>query len=103
MASVAQAVPRSDLSLPDEYGLVIGGEEVTPTHRFAAVDPSTGLEWASVARASDDHVDEAVRAAAAAFRGWRRSSLAERQELLWRLGERVAEAPYWPAMLAIEN
>jgi acyl-CoA reductase-like NAD-dependent aldehyde dehydrogenase len=103
MASAAQVMPRSDLSLPDDYGLVIGGEEVTPSDRFAAVDPSTGVEWASVAQASDGHVDEAVRAAAAAFRSWRRSSLAERQELLWRLGERVAEAPYWPTMLAIEN
>ncbi len=35
MASLAQAVPRNDLSLPDRYGLVIGGEEVTPTDRFA--------------------------------------------------------------------
>ena len=60
-------------------------------------------EWATVAQASDAHVDGAVRAAAKAFRSWRTSSLAERQELLWRLADRVAEAPYWPSMLAIEN
>ncbi len=102
-STVARAVPRSGLSLPDDYGLVIGGDEVTTVERFAAIDPSTGAEWASVAQASDAHVDDAVRAAASAFRSWRRSSLAERQELLWRLGERVAEGPDWPTMLAIEN
>jgi len=104
MATAAtKAVDRSGLTLADDYSLVIGGEEIAPADCFPAIDPSTGEQWASVAQASDADVDKAVRAAAAAFSGWRRSSLAERQELLWRLGERVAEAPYWPELLAIEN
>ncbi len=102
-SAVGQATPRSGLSLPDDYGLMIGGEEVSSAERFPAVDPSTGSEWARVAQASGAHVDEAVRAAAAAFRSWRRSTLAERQELLWRLGDRIAEGSDWPALLAIEN
>jgi aldehyde dehydrogenase len=101
--TVAQSVPRSGLSLPDTFGLMIGGEEVVTAESFAAVDPSTGADWATVAQASDDDVDRAVRTAAAAFRSWRRSSLAERQELLWRLGERVGEGADWPTLLAIEN
>ncbi len=103
MTNPPHATNRSNLALSGNYELMIGGTEVAPDDRFTVVDPSTGIEWASVAQASDADVDEAVRAAKSAFRGWRRSSLAERQELLWRLGDRVAEAPYWPAMLAIEN
>jgi aldehyde dehydrogenase len=94
---------RTSLALPRSYGLVIGGEESTPGASFAAVDPSTGSEWASVAQASDAQVDDAVETARRAFASFRRTTLAERQELLWRLADRIAEAPEWPSLLAIEN
>ena len=38
------------------YPLVIGGEEVSSGESFAAIDPSTGTEWAQVAQATDANV-----------------------------------------------
>jgi acyl-CoA reductase-like NAD-dependent aldehyde dehydrogenase len=85
------------------YGLFLGGDEVAGAAEFPALDPSTGEQWASVAEASGAQVDAAVRAARAAFTGWRRSSPAQRQELLWKLAEAVEADDDWPRMLATEN
>ena len=74
-----------------------------PASTFAAIDPSTGDDWANVAQASDSDVEAAVEAARRAFPGWRRTTLAERQSLLWQLADRVAEVDDWPSLLAIEN
>jgi aldehyde dehydrogenase len=101
--STTPAARRRAFSPPSAYGLVIGGEDIAPASWFSAIDPSTGMQWADVGQASEADVDAAVGAAASAFRSWRRSSLATRQELLWQLGERVAEAGDWPELLAIEN
>jgi acyl-CoA reductase-like NAD-dependent aldehyde dehydrogenase len=94
---------RSAFEAARPYGFVIGGEEVEADAHFSAIDPSTGAEWAQVGQATDADVDAAVEAARRAFPGWRRSSLAERQELLWRLGELVSGAGDWPTLLATEN
>ncbi len=102
-AAATPAARRAALALPKAYGLVIGGEERLPAAMFAAVDPSTGAEWAQVGQASAADVDAAVTAARTAFRSWRGSVLAERQELLWRLADRIAEAGDWPGLLALEN
>ena len=74
-----------------------------PATTWAALDPSTGAEWARVVQASAEDVDATVGAARIAFRTWRSTSLAERPDLLWRLADRVAEGGDWPGLLAIEN
>ena len=60
------------------YGLFVGGEEIAGDAEFAALDPSTGKQWATVAEASEAQVDFAVGAARKAFIGWRCSTLEER-------------------------
>ena len=54
-------------------------------------DPATGELTKQVAFATPEVVDEAVRAAASAFAGWRRSSLAKRSKVLFSFREIVAE------------
>ena len=102
-ATPTPAERRRSLALPRTYGIVVGGEESMPASTFAAVDPSTGNDWANVAQASDSDVEAAVEAARRAFPSWRRTTLAERQSLLWQLADRVAEVEDWPSLLAIEN
>jgi acyl-CoA reductase-like NAD-dependent aldehyde dehydrogenase len=86
------------------YGVWIAGEERPTTQTFEAIDPSTGKPWANVAQASAAEVDEAVTAARRAFPSWRKSTPAQRQELLWRMADMVEErASEWPALLATEN
>ena len=86
------------------FGLQIGGEEPVPNGRFEAIDPSTGQPWAEVAQASAADVERAVATAAKAFKSWRRSSPAQRQEVLWRLADAVeADPERWARLLATEN
>jgi len=54
-------------------------------------DPATGELTKHVAFATPEVVDEAVRAAASAFTGWRHSSLAKRSKILFSFREIVAE------------
>ncbi len=84
--------------------MVIGGEPIAAAERFPALDPSTGEQWAEIPQASADDVDAAVEAARRALPSWRRTSLATRQELLWRLADAVEREPeHWATLLATEN
>ncbi|QLL06514.1 aldehyde dehydrogenase family protein [Mycobacterium vicinigordonae] len=55
---------------------------------FETVDPATGRTLTSVARAGNEDVERAVRAARAAFDSgaWSRFTPAQRQEVLWKIG-----------------
>ncbi|HEY4277988.1 MAG TPA: aldehyde dehydrogenase family protein [Conexibacter sp.] len=99
------ATTTRDAYVPSRpYGLHIGGEEIAAAERFEAIDPSVGTPWAEIPQASVADVDRAVEAALAAFPAWRRTSLATRQELLWRLADAVEADPQrWARLLATEN
>jgi phenylacetaldehyde dehydrogenase len=89
-----------------EHGLLIGGEEVDARSgdRFDVVNPATGEVIATAPSAGPDDADDAVRAARAAFPGWRDLPPAERAELLWNLGARIAElADEFAQLEAIDN
>lgn len=104
MTDLLQQAVGDRLTVREALPLLVGGEEVRAARTFAAIEPSTGRRWAEVAQAGDEDVDRAVAAAHAAFRSWRRSSPAERQDVLWRIADRLVEtADRWPALLATEN
>jgi phenylacetaldehyde dehydrogenase len=89
-----------------EHGLLIGGEEVAARggRRFDVVDPATGETIATAPEAGPEDVDDAVAAARSAFPGWRDTPPAERAELLWRLGVRIAElADEFAQIEALDN
>ncbi len=86
------------------YPLVIGGAEVSTGSSFAAIDPSTGSEWATLTQAGPDEVAAAVSAAAEAFEGWRHTGPALRQELLSRAADAIEDAAQtWEQLLPTEN
>jgi phenylacetaldehyde dehydrogenase len=76
-----------------EPGLLIGGEEQESRsgNRFDVINPATGEVIATAPSAGADDVDAAVAAAREAFPAWRDLPPAERAELLWELGSRIAE------------
>ena len=55
------------------------------------LNPATGEPIASCPSAGPDDVDAAVAAAREAFPAWRDLAPAQRAELLWNLGTRIAE------------
>ena len=75
--------------------LLIGGEWVQSEsgRTIPVVDPATGATVASVADADRTDVDRAVAAAREAFEQgpWPRMQPAERQALIWRLGDLIEE------------
>lgn len=86
------------------YELFIGGETVPVPETFEAIDPSTGTCWAEVPEARVNDVERAIDVARSAYRTWRRSRPVERQELLWRIAERIEEdGDRWARLLATEN
>jgi acyl-CoA reductase-like NAD-dependent aldehyde dehydrogenase len=95
---------RTPFAPEREYGLHIGGDEIPANDRFDAIDPSTGQPWTEVPQATGSDVERAIAAARAAFPAWRSTSLATRQELLWRMADAVeAEPDRWARLLATEN
>jgi acyl-CoA reductase-like NAD-dependent aldehyde dehydrogenase len=102
--TAAERLARRPYEPSGPYELVIGGEAVTATDHFDAVDPSNGRPWATIAQASLAEVEDAVAAARAAAKSWGRTSAEVRQELLWRLADAVeAEPGPWARLLATEN
>jgi acyl-CoA reductase-like NAD-dependent aldehyde dehydrogenase len=61
------------------------------------------VQWATLAEAAPAEVDRAVAAAKAAFSGWRRSTLEQRQQVLLALADAIEATPDWPRLLATEN
>lgn len=97
-AARAPHVPERD------YALIVGGEEIACSESFEAIEPSTGEPWTRVPQAQASDVQAAVQAARRALPAWRRTSLATRQELLWRLADAVEREPErWARLLATEN
>ena len=73
-----------------QVGMVIGAERRPGTATFESVDPYTGEPWAVVPEATQADVNDAVRAARAAFDGdWTAMPGAARGRLLRRLGELI--------------
>src|ERR1700750_200373 len=87
---MSDTLTRDNYEPSGPYGLFVGGEEIAGDAEFAALDPSTGEQWATVAEASADQVDFAVGAAVKAFRSWRRSTLEERQRVLLAMADAIA-------------
>ena len=74
--------------------LIINGQPVDSASgkTYTTFNPATEEPICTVAEAGPEDVDRAVRAARAAFEGpWSRMKPAERQRILWRLGDLILE------------
>src|SRR4029077_16847940 len=73
--------------------LLIDGQWVDGSKRFATINPSTEEVLTEVAEASATDVDRAVQAARRAFEDrngpWRKLSASERGRLIWKLADLV--------------
>ncbi|WP_167042980.1 CoA-acylating methylmalonate-semialdehyde dehydrogenase [Salinibacterium sp. ZJ454] len=73
-------------------GHLIGAESVTDSARYGRVfNPATGQQTGQVALASADTVRHAVEVAAAAQPGWRKTGLAKRSQVLFRVRQLIEE------------
>ena len=85
--------------MPDTLAPVRAGKLIIDGHAvdaasgrtYTTVNPATEEPICSVAQAGPEDVDRAVRAARAAFEPWSRMKPADRQRILWRIGDLVLE------------
>jgi malonate-semialdehyde dehydrogenase (acetylating)/methylmalonate-semialdehyde dehydrogenase len=91
MTEVVTAPNERETSEIAPIGHWIGGEPVAGTSgRSGPVyNPATGVQTKAVALASVEEVGAAVATAAAAFPGWRATSLSKRAEIFFRIRELV--------------
>jgi aldehyde dehydrogenase (NAD+) len=91
-----------DIDPTTTYDLIVGGQEVPAKdgETFSCVDPYDDVEWGQVADASAADVDRAVRSAQDAFPSWRDTSAAQRQSILTRWSELIAE--HTPAIARLQ-
>jgi aldehyde dehydrogenase (NAD+) len=77
----------------DRYQHWINGRR-TPSSSgefMPTLDPMTTQPWAEIARGTSDDVDTAAKAAQAAFPAWRDAGPTKRADILWLLGDLIAE------------
>ena len=92
---VSQLVEAPKSGEVRDYKMLVGGEWVDARSgkTFESVNPYTGRAWATVPEADDDDVDQAVRAARAAFDEgpWGKMTGTVRARLMRRLADLLAE------------
>src|SRR5262249_57973075 len=77
-----------------EPALFVGGERVTSTSAgtMERVNPTTGQPLGEFPVAGEGEVDRAVRAASQAFPEWKRMTVDERRQILFRIARLVEKA-----------
>jgi 1-pyrroline-5-carboxylate dehydrogenase len=102
--SLEEALVRARAELGRRYPLVIDGERLHGAGTIASINPARPNEIVGVVdEASIAQVSSALDAATAAFASWKKTSAAERADLLFRAAARVRETKDdWNAVLVLE-
>lgn len=102
----APAPETAKVAIAERYGHFINGQFTISddaTGSFATINPATEETLSQVAQGTDDDVDSAVRAAAAAQPRWAALRPAERAKFLFRIARRIQERARELAVLETLN
>ncbi|MCD8133974.1 MAG: aldehyde dehydrogenase family protein [Clostridiales bacterium] len=82
-----------NVTLKEKYGLFINGrwKDASDGGTFATLNPATGEHLACCAEATREDVDEAVKAAWAAFPEWKKTEPSKRADILLQIADRIDE------------
>jgi 1-pyrroline-5-carboxylate dehydrogenase len=103
-AAMKEALARVKQRLGEEYSLVIDGRRVTSSKQIRSLNPANPSEVVGiVASANADQAREAIDAAARAFDSWKKLTLEERAEYLFRAAELLRQRRFdYDALLVYE-
>ena len=80
------ALAKVGSELGREYPLVIGGERISTDAKLDSINPANRTEVVGrFQKATKELANKAVESAATAFRTWKKTSPAERADLLFRV------------------
>ncbi len=107
-AAMGAAIDRVRAQLGATYDLQIGGERIATGARIRSVNPCRPSETVGlVAKASREHAERAIQAAAAAFPAWSRTAPEARARILWKaaaiLRRRKLEMAAWMVFEVAKN
>lgn len=68
--------------MTEHFSMTIGGHAVATTGSFDVVDPATGTPFATAPECTQAQLDDAMRSAQDAYRGWRRDETTRRDLLV---------------------
>ncbi|MFA1710139.1 aldehyde dehydrogenase family protein [Peribacillus frigoritolerans] len=77
------------LKIADEFKLTINGKNVSTENTIPVLNPATEEVIAYMPNASEQNLNDAVKAACTAFSGWAATKIDERDELLTKLAESI--------------
>src|SRR4029077_10825235 len=82
------AIAKVRGQLGREYDLIIGGKRVKTADKIRSLNPTRPSEIVGIhQKAVQEHVEPAMNAALQAFASWSRTSVKERADLLFRVGD----------------
>ena len=77
------------MKIADEFKLTINGKNVSTENTIPVLNPATEEVIAYMPNASEQNLNDAVKAACTAFSGWAATKIDERDELLTKLAESI--------------
>jgi 1-pyrroline-5-carboxylate dehydrogenase len=90
-----QALVQVESELGREYDIIIGGKRLQTTGKIISTNPARPAEVVGIhQRAGEEHVEEAMQAAQAAFLSWKKVPMAERAALLFRAAALIRERSF---------
>jgi RHH-type proline utilization regulon transcriptional repressor/proline dehydrogenase/delta 1-pyrroline-5-carboxylate dehydrogenase len=90
---LAEALRRVRKGLPRKVSMGIGGKDVQTGKSFPSINPNAPDEVVGlVSPAEVSHLEQAIRAAAAAFPEWRKTSFTDRAAILFAAAEQTRKA-----------
>lgn len=94
------------VKLQEKYGLFIGGQwkPASDGATFATHCPADGRKLADCAQATREDVDDAVKAAKEAFKTWKKTTPAQRAEILYKIADIIdANAEHLAMVETMDN
>ncbi|MRI86387.1 aldehyde dehydrogenase family protein [Aerococcaceae bacterium WS4759] len=94
------------IELEKDYKLLIDGvwTQGSGTDTITSYNPANGEALATIVDATNEDVDQAVAAAQAAFKSWRRSDVKERSAILLEIADRIeAKLDFFAEVESLDN
>jgi 1-pyrroline-5-carboxylate dehydrogenase len=89
------AIDKVRGELGREYDLIVGGKRIKTTDKIRSINPAKPSQLVGLhQKAGTEHVEPAMEAALRAFESWSRTSVEERANLLFRVGDLLRERKF---------
>lgn len=95
LQAMQQALQQVGSALGKEYDLIIGGKRIKTAGKITSTNPARTAQVVGIhQKATEEHAEQAIQAAQAAFTTWSKTSIETRAELLLKAASLVRERKF---------